>query len=71
MFKRYATWEKPKDFDIVTEASPIEICNLFTNAKIIGKRFKIVHVYVSDKNFFEVSTFRADTQKKIKENLRK
>ena len=56
--------EKPKDFDIVTEASPIEICNLFTNAKIIGKRFKIVHVYVSDKKFFEVSTFRADTQKR-------
>ena len=58
--------KKPKDFDIVTEASPIEICNLFTNAKIIGKRFKIVHVYVSDKKFFEVSTFRADTQKKDK-----
>ena len=63
--------KKPKDFDIVTEASPIEICNLFTNAKIIGKRFKIVHVYVSDKKFFEVSTFRADTQKKDKRNLRK
>ena len=58
--------KKPKDFDIVTEASPIEICNLFTNAKIIGKRFKIVHVYVSDKKFFEVSTFRADTRKKDK-----
>jgi len=63
--------KKPKDFDVVTEASPIEICNLFSNAKIIGKRFKIVHVYVSDKKFFEVSTFRADTQKKDKRKFKK
>ena len=59
--------KKPKDFDIATDASPSAICKLFTNARIIGRRFKIVHVYVSDKKYFEVTTFRSDTRKKNNE----
>ena len=59
--------KKPKDFDIATDASPSEICNLFDNARIIGRRFKIVHVYVSDKKYFEVTTFRSDISKKNNE----
>ena len=55
----------PKDFDIATDASPSEICKLFKHAKIIGRRFKIVHVYVSEKKYFEVSTFRSDVKNKI------
>lgn len=59
--------KKPKDFDIATDASPPEICKLFPNAKIIGKRFKIVHVYINEKKFFEVTTFRSDISKKNNE----
>ena len=56
----------PKDFDIVTNAHPEEVKRLFRRqALIIGRRFRIVHVYYKDKNgnkeLFEVSTFRADT----------
>ena len=59
--------KKPKDFDIATDASPSVICKLFNNARIIGRRFKIVHVYVSDKKYFEVTTFRSDARKKNNE----
>lgn len=54
----------PKDFDVVTNATPKEIKKLFANSKIIGKRFKIVHVYFKNKKkgsnikIVEVSTFR-------------
>ena len=61
----------PKDFDIVTDASPNEICSLFSNARIIGKRFKIVHVYVNEKKYFEVSTFRSDVKKNDKKKIQK
>lgn len=57
----------PKDFDIATDASPPEICKLFHKAKIIGRRFKIVHVYTSEKKYFEVTTFRSDVKKKSNE----
>ena len=59
--------KKPKDFDIATDASPAEICRLFPNARIIGKRFKIVHVYTDEKKFFEVTTFRSDISKQNNE----
>ena len=52
--------KKPKDFDIATDANPSEICKIFSHAKIIGRRFKIVHVYVAEKKYFEVTTFRSD-----------
>ena len=56
--------KKPKDFDIATDASPQEICKLFSRAKIIGRRFKIVHVYISEEKYFEVTTFRSDVKKR-------
>jgi poly(A) polymerase len=49
---------KPKDFDIVTGASPSRIKKIFRNARIIGRRFRLVHVYFGPK-IFEVSTFRS------------
>ncbi len=55
---------KPKDFDIATDANPSEICKIFSHAKIIGRRFKIVHVYISEKKYFEVTTFRSDIKNK-------
>ena len=48
----------PKDFDIVSEASPSKIKKVFRNARIIGRRFRLVHVYFG-KKIFEVSTFRS------------
>ncbi len=50
--------KKPKDFDIVTNANPTQIKKLFKNSRIIGKRFRLVHVFFGPK-IFEVSTFRS------------
>ncbi|GHV88820.1 hypothetical protein AGMMS50267_11800 [Spirochaetia bacterium] len=50
--------KKPKDFDIVSEANPARIKKIFRNARIIGRRFRLVHVYFGPK-IFEVSTFRS------------
>ena len=50
--------KKPKDFDIVTDAIPARIKRIFRNSRIIGKRFRLVHVYFGPK-IFEVSTFRS------------
>ena len=52
------TGRKPKDFDIATGARPRQITALFRGARIIGRRFKLVHV-PSGRRVFEVSTFRA------------
>ncbi len=49
---------KPKDFDIVTDAHPGKIRRIFSNSRIIGRRFRLVHVYTRDK-ITEVSTFRS------------
>lgn len=49
---------KPKDFDIATSATPRQVQKIFWNARIIGKRFKLVHLVFKDK-VLEVSTFRS------------
>jgi len=51
---------EPKDFDIATDARPNEIKSLFRNSRVIGRRFKLVHIFFRNKNI-EVSTFRALT----------
>ncbi|MBR5934408.1 MAG: polynucleotide adenylyltransferase PcnB [Treponema sp.] len=48
----------PKDFDIVTDATPSKIKRIFRNSRIIGRRFRLVHVIFGLK-IFEVSTFRS------------
>ena len=48
----------PKDFDIVTDATPSRIKKIFRNSRIIGRRFRLVHV-ISGVKIFEVSTFRS------------
>ncbi|MDR0731188.1 MAG: polynucleotide adenylyltransferase PcnB [Treponema sp.] len=50
--------KKPKDFDIVSEASPARIKKIFRNSRLIGNRFRLVHVYAGNK-IFEVCTFRS------------
>lgn len=53
------TGDDPKDFDIVTNAKPNQIHALFKNSRIIGRRFRLVHVYARRrKETVEVATFR-------------
>jgi poly(A) polymerase len=51
---------KPKDFDVGTNARPNEVRRLFGNSRIIGRRFRLVHVYFPDGDVVDVSTFRRD-----------
>ena len=48
----------PKDFDVVTDAHPQQIRELFRNSRQIGARFRLAHVYFQGGKFIEVSTFR-------------
>jgi poly(A) polymerase len=48
----------PKDFDVATDATPDEVQRLFRRARLIGRRFQIVHVQFGQE-LIEVSTFRA------------
>ena len=49
---------RPKDFDVATNAHPKEVHELFRNSRMIGKRFKIVHIRFG-RDIIEVATFRA------------
>lgn len=49
---------RPKDFDVATDAHPQQVRRLFENSRIIGRRFRIVHVYFPE-GYIEVATFRA------------
>lgn len=51
--------KKPKDFDIVTNATPTQLRKLFSNSRVIGRRFKLVHVVFRAGKIIEVSTFRS------------
>ena len=53
----------PADFDIVTDATPRQIKRLFRNSRIIGRRFRLVHIYFyqngrATPQIFEIATFR-------------
>ena len=54
----------PKDFDIATNATPEEVRLIFKQSRIIGRRFKLVHV-IYGREIIEVSTFRARPSRKI------
>lgn len=47
----------PKDFDIATNAKPEDVKRIFRSARIIGRRFQIVHVRIG-REIIEVTTFR-------------
>ena len=53
---------KAKDFDVSTNATPEEVRKIFRSSRIIGKRFRLVHVF-SKNELIEVSTFRAHASK--------
>jgi len=52
---------RPRDFDVATNARPHEIRRLFRNSRIIGRRFRLVHVFFKNE-IIEVSTFRASPE---------
>ncbi len=51
--------KEPKDFDVSTDATPEQVHKIFNNSRIIGRRFKIVHVVYSGV-IIEVTTFRSN-----------
>ena len=50
---------QPKDFDVATDARPGQLRRLFRNSRIIGRRFRLAHVFFKDQ-IVEVATFRRD-----------
>jgi poly(A) polymerase len=53
---------KPKDFDIATDAHPRSIKKVLPFSRIIGKRFRLVHVYFAGGKILEVATFRSNVE---------
>ncbi|MBI4776124.1 MAG: polynucleotide adenylyltransferase PcnB [Deltaproteobacteria bacterium] len=53
---------KPKDFDVATDARPGRLKKLFANSWLVGKRFRIVHVVFKGGKTVEVSTFRRESE---------
>jgi poly(A) polymerase len=49
---------EPKDFDVATSARPEEVKRLFRNCRLIGRRFRLAHVFYG-RDIIEVATFRA------------
>lgn len=47
----------PKDFDVVTDARPEQIKQLFKNCRLIGRRFRLAHLRYG-REIIEVATFR-------------
>jgi poly(A) polymerase len=52
----------PKDFDVATNAHPHEINGLFKNSRVVGRRFRLVHVFFKGGKIIEVSTFRSRSE---------
>ncbi len=60
---------RPKDFDVATDAYPEEVHKAFRRSRLIGKRFRLVHVMFGEETV-EVSTFRARTPAETDEHGR-
>ena len=58
---------EPKDFDVATSATPEQVRAEFRNARVIGRRFKLVHVHFG-REIIEVATFRANHSQSEDEN---
>jgi len=62
----------PKDFDIATDALPEDVKKLFSNSRLIGRRFRLAHVFFG-REIIEVATFRAsqadENENKINSDL--
>ena len=51
---------EPKDFDVATDALPEQVRKLFRNCRLVGRRFRLAHVFFG-REIIEVATFRAAT----------
>jgi poly(A) polymerase len=60
---------EPKDFDVATDAEPEQVKALFRRARLIGRRFQIVHVYCGP-DTIEVTTYRAHTPENVEDDAR-
>ena len=49
---------EPKDFDVATDALPEQVRKLFRNCRLVGRRFRLAHVFFG-RETIEVATFRA------------
>ena len=58
----------PKDFDVATSATPNEIKATFRNSRIIGRRFRLAHVFF-DQKIIETATFRANPREEDEHDL--
>lgn len=58
---------RPKDFDVATSARPEEVRELFRNSRIIGRRFRLVHVLFQGGKVIEVATFRRNPKEDTEE----
>jgi len=59
--------ETPKDFDVATDATPEKVNSIFRRSRIIGRRFKIVHVRMG-RELIEVTTFRGSHEQNTGRN---
>ncbi|MCP4597715.1 polynucleotide adenylyltransferase PcnB [Neptuniibacter sp.] len=59
--------KRPKDFDVATDAHPEEAAELFRRGRLIGRRFKLVHVRFG-RDLIEVATFRASHDSQSEES---
>ncbi|NUP12130.1 MAG: polynucleotide adenylyltransferase PcnB [Polyangiaceae bacterium] len=58
---------KPKDFDVATSARPEQVRELFRNSRVIGRRFRLVHVLFHGGKVIEVATFRRNPNDEVEE----
>jgi poly(A) polymerase len=63
---------EPKDFDVVTNATPGEVKRMFRNCRLVGRRFRLAHIHFHDE-IIEVATFRSqaldETEPGVEETL--
>ncbi len=58
---------RPKDYDIATDARPNRLRKIFRNCRVIGRRFRLVHVLFAGNKCVEVSTFRQSSDFALKQ----
>jgi len=59
---------KPKDFDVSTSATPEEIKKIFSNCRLIGRRFRLAHITFRHQ-LIEVATFRGNSEDILDEHV--
>lgn len=50
----------PKDFDVATAAHPNQVKSVFRNCRLVGRRFRLAHVFFPSGKVIETATFRAN-----------